>query len=437
MKHSVAALSLVACLLTIPACALNAQATQAAVVQPTTAQNGELKYEVIISRHGVRSPTAKTDQLNPFSRQPWPEWSVAPGYLTAHGFQLMQLVGAYDRQLLTAQGLIAANNCDDAAHIRILADSDQRTRETGKALADGIAPGCKLVVAALPEGTPDPLFHSLDAGIGAPNKALAIAEVAGRIGNNPAAVAEAYRAQLDALEAVLRSCAPGAECNKENSLFDLPVLLAPGRGDHLVELRTPLGVASSLTENLLLEYAEGFANVGWGHVDLAKLRELLQLHTAQEELGNRSPYIARAQSSNLLYHAMQSMAQAASGKPVAGALDKLDDRLLILVGHDTNLANIGGALQLSWLIDGRLNDTPPGGALVFELWKKGGAYEVRTWYTAQTLDQMRNAAPLTLSSPPERVPVFIPACGRADGACSWQGFQTALKAVIDPAFVRE
>jgi len=50
---------------------------------------------------------------------------------------------------------------------------------------------------------------------------------------------------------------------------------------------------------------------------------------------------------------------------------------------------------------------------------------------------MRNAAPLTLSSPPERVPVFIPACGRADGACSWQGFQTALKAVIDPAFVRE
>jgi 4-phytase/acid phosphatase len=64
------------------------------------------------------------------------------------------------------------------------------------------------------------------------------------------------------------------------------------------------------------------------------------------------------------------MGQAVSEPPVTGSLTKPGDRVLILVGHDTNLANISGALSLSWLIDGRRDDTPPGGALIFELWKK-------------------------------------------------------------------
>jgi 4-phytase/acid phosphatase len=50
---------------------------------------------------------------------------------------------------------------------------------------------------------------------------------------------------------------------------------------------------------------------------------------------------------------------------VTGALTRPGDQLLILVGHDTNLANVGGVLHLSWLIDGRKDDTPPGEALVF------------------------------------------------------------------------
>jgi 4-phytase/acid phosphatase len=40
------------------------------------------------------------------------------------------------------------------------------------------------------------------------------------------------------------------------------------------------------------------------------------------------------------------MQQAVEAKPVAGALTKPGDRLLILIGHDTNLSNIAGALGL-------------------------------------------------------------------------------------------
>ena len=189
----------------------------------------------------------------------------------------------------------------------------------------------------------------------------------------------------------------------------------------------------------VLEYTEGMeaAKVGWGRVDIGKLREFLQLHTANEDISQRTSYIARAQSSNLLIHILQSMEQEAASHPVTGALTRPGDRLLILVGHDTNLANIAGALGLSWLIDGRRDDTPPGGALVLELWKVRDTeeYSVRTFYEAQTLDQMRNATPLSVKTPPERVPVFVPGCSQADGSCKWNAFQQTVRAGYSSAFV--
>lgn len=416
---------------------------QANISSPVRAGD-KLKFVVIVSRHGVRSPTGKIDSLNRYSRQPWPAWPVPPGYLTPHGFELMKLFGRYDRELLSMQGLLAAEGCGDAQQVRIIADSDQRTRETGKALAEGLAPGCGLAVSAPPEGMPDALFHPIEAGIGKPDKQLAAAAVAGRIGDRPDALVSAYRPQLRALETLLLNCSAGVDCahkgaSAPQSLFDLPAAVSPGKNDHLVDLATPLSAASTMAENLLLEYAEGMdgAKVGWGRLDKATLDELMQLHSAQEDLALRTGYIARAQASNLLAHVLDSMEQAERNRPVAGALTAPGDKLLVLVGHDTNLANMAGALGLSWMIDGRRDDTPPGGALVFELWERNAGHdEVRVYFTAQTLDQMRNATPLGLSSPPERVPAFVPGCGRADFSCDWMGFADAMNAAVDTSFVK-
>jgi 4-phytase/acid phosphatase len=422
---------------------LYAQASGGETAKQAAENSDELKFVVIVSRHGVRSPTGKLDQLNQYSRQPWPAWSVPPGYLTAHGAKLMTLFGSYDRELLVSQGLLSSTGCDDALQIRIIADSDQRTRETGKALAAGLAPGCKLGVSALSEGSADPLFHSLGAGVGKPDKLLATAAVSGRIGANPQGLVEAYRPQLLALEELLHGCQPVATCSSAAalpSLFDIPTSIGPGKGDHLVDLRSPLGIASTMAENFQLEYTEGIeaANIGWGRVDIHKLGELLQLHTASVDIERRTTYLARAQASNMLAHLVASMQQSVESHSVKAALTKPSDRLLILVGHDTNLANISGALGLSWLIDGRRDDTPPGGALTFELWKKRGEEEffVRVYYTAQTLDQMRNATPLSLKNPPERVPVFVPGCSQADSSCQWNAFQHTIQTGIDPLFVK-
>jgi len=396
---------------------------------PASAQM-KLEFVVILTRHGVRSPTHGASQYDQYSALPWPKWEVPPGYLTPHGYQLMKLFGTYDRAWLAEEGLFDSAGCADASRVTIAADSDQRTRETGKALAEGMFPGCGVEVHARPEGTHDPLFHGMSVEQADP--ALETAAIRGRIGGDAGNLTLAYHAQLDALEHVLNGCGHAPEGSRTPaSLFDIPATLEAGTARHPVEMRGPLMTASTLTENLLLEYTDGKPEVGWGCVDGATLRFLMQLHSADEGLRDRTTAIARVNAAYLLGHIVMAMEQQVSGRGIAGAPGKPGDRLLILAGHDTNIANVAGALDLHWILDGQSDDTPPGGALVFELWRDdAGGYSVRVEYMAQSLEQMRSAQQLTLSHPPDRVPVFVPGCGRADLSCSWQGFAADVRGAL-------
>jgi len=402
----------------------------------------ELKFVVYLTRHGVRSPTGLPEQYNTYSLAPWPVWDVPPGYLTAHGYQLIKLFGAYDRMELAQEGLLSANGCNDASRVAFYADSDQRTRETGKAIAEGLFPGCHTNVQFLPEGTNNPLFHfhPTQAQLGTQTPAQATAAIAGRIGGDPATLTEAYRAQLGTLDAILATCGSAdSPQQKRVSLFDIPVTLAPGSGGHVAELRSPLNTASTLVENLLLEYTQGMgaSSVGWGCVDGPKLRSLMELHSAATDFTERTPIIARIGASNLLTVIDKSIEQAVTQKAIRGIPGKPGDRALFLIGHDTNLTNVAGLLNLTWIADGRRDDTPPGGALIFELWRnrRTGQFSVQTYFTVQTLEQMRSSATLTLSSPPERVPVFIPGCGQKDFSCPLPAFMQTVQHATDTRYV--
>ena len=105
---------------------------------------------------------------------------------------------------------------------------------------------------------------------------------------------------------------------------------------------------------------------------------------------------------------------------------------MIYSGHDTDVASVAGLLRLDWsLPDLPKNDTPPAGALIFELW--GGSTPetqlVRMWYVHQTLMQLRKLETLSLENPPSMVELKLPGCAQP---CPFKQFQTIAKAAILP-----
>jgi len=399
--------------------------------RPAGAAGGEeakLEYALILSRHGVRSPTWDTARLNEYSTQAWPDWGVAPGELTGHGRAGVKLMGAYYRAWLSKAGLLGAGACHDAARIYIRADRDQRTRETGRAFAESLLPGCEIPVSAEAVGK-DRLFG----GVGKPDPELSAKAVRERLGP-PAAALARYAPAFDALALILTGGGTALRTVKRAALD-----ARADRGG--TDIPPPLAAASTLSEVFLLEYAEGMPQsaLGWGRLTREKLLQVLELHTAYADLARRTPYLARARASNLLAHILASLEQAASGKPAPGALGKPGDVLAVLAGHDTNLSNLSGMLNLSWRVPGHApDDTPPESALLFSLWRERdtGTWFVKVEFVTPSLDQMRRLEPMTLASPPARVPLPIPGCGspRAGGGCSWPAFRTAMQAAIDPEF---
>jgi len=416
------------------------------------AQNGassgaKLKYVVIVSRHGVRPPLWTDEQLNQYSSQPWPKWDVPAGHLTAHGALLMKLLGAYDRAQFAKAGLLPAKGCVNADKVYFWADSEERTVSTARAVAAGMLPDCDVRVNSLAEDEADPIFSPTAAGVGHPDPLLSAASVIGRIGGHPDALVQAYQPALETLEEVLLGCKPGAKCPPEGMeskicLFSTPASIGVAKGGKGADMKGPIATASTLSEDFLLEYTNGMKgnDLGWGRLDESKLRQIMSLHIAYSDLMRGTPYIGRASASNMLSHILKSMQQAVSGSAVSGALDKPGNRVLFLGGHDGNISNISGVLGLSWLLPGyQPNDTPPGGALFFELWQRpSGEYEVRSYYTAQTPEQMHNASPLTAENRPAVAPLYLDGCSQSITGmpCSWKAFQHKVESAIDPAMVK-
>src|SRR5579884_4036922 len=380
----------------------------------------QLRYVIIFTRHGVRSPTWTSERLNQYSAQPWPDWHIPAGSLTPHGRAAMKLFGAWYGEYLSGEQLLG-DGCADAKLVHFEADKDPRTVESARALAEGMLPDCKPQVQWSHADGQDPLYY----GAGQPDSNVVAAAVLGRIGPNQQALEEAYETQLDTLERVLG----------KKSLGRAGANVDPASQYDLMKRLGPLTPAATLSENLALEYAEGMSGdqLGWGRMNVTDLRQILTLHTVYADLMRRTPYIARARASNLMQHLLWSMEQAVSGSSVQGALGAPKDKALVICGHDTNIENMSGMLGLGWIIAGYPpNDTPPGGALVLELWRNGAANSVRVHYMAQTPDQLRGA----ITGPPERADLFIPGCSTAAQGypCDWDKFRQTVEAAIDPAF---
>jgi 4-phytase/acid phosphatase len=421
--------------------ALSALAFLTAPAARAAEADGELRLVIILSRHGVRAPLDIQQDYAKYSAQPWPKWDVPAGNLTPHGRTQMELMGGYYRARYVQAGLLSGHAEQDAPLIFFRANNLQRTLETARALGAGLLPGASPEIHARPAGETDPLFQPVKVPLGHPDRARGVAAMLGRVGGDLRAVELSQRGAFATLERVLLGESGEVPAGK-TALLDLPTVVAPGAGENMVSVRSPLATAGSITDSFMLEYANGLpmSEVGWGRLTPGRLTELLELHALWFELVHATFDSAQAEASNLASHLGDTLRQAATGRALAGALGGPGQKMIVIAGHDTNQINLGGLLGLTWWLPGtQRNPVLLGGALVFELREQPRDHQffVRAYYVSPTLEQTRALDPLTLEHPPAVAPIFIPDCSNATPGfdAPLPRFEALLRRVIDPQLV--
>jgi 4-phytase/acid phosphatase len=367
----------------------------------------QLERVVIVERHGVRPPTKAPEELAKFAEQAWPQWSVKPGELTAHGAQAIALMGGALQRYYEKKGLVGAAPCP--AGVFVWSDSaDQRTRASGDAVLHGM--GCTTPSAHRDAGQEDTLFDPIAAGVCSAAGAEAIAATEKRLST----VLSANRARYDQARKTMQAILTPGGCGKDGQRL---CLIGDGTDTVVVKngearLEGPLSNASGLTENLLLEYSEGMplSEVGWGRA-AGKLDSVLTLHNLYADVIRRNPVFAARRGSLLaqqvldLLNGKQSSFQGAAPVPS-------DAKLVVFLGHDTNLSNMSGFVDTAWSLPGQPDHTAPGAAIAFELWRKAdGAKVVTVRVFYQTLEETRALTPIQTPHS-----VTLPVC--AGGQCS-------------------
>lgn len=405
--------------------------------EPTPAPAAaRLAQVVLLARHGVRSPI---EPMQRYAAQAFPKWPVAAGALTEQGHRLVVLLAADYRRRALAEDLLPAEGCPRDGVVWLWADTVERDVLTAQALAEGLLPGCSVAIKTAP-AAPDPLFHALEAGVCQLDAALAREAILGRIGDAPAALTAAERAPLATLQRITGCCQPKVCEGPRNSctIFDLAAAVVADEDSGTARLAGPIAVGSILAEDLMLAYADGRPAelVGWGRASAEAIVDVARLHTLQFDLDHRTHAIARARASGLAVEIAGALEQGASGRKVPRVRAPSRARFVAYVGHDVNIANLGGLLGLEWLNESwQRNQTPPGGALVFELWRPAddGDPFVRAFFVTQTLAQLRGAEELGEENPPSRAPILVPGCGFD---CPLETFATVLRTAADPACAR-
>lgn len=393
----------------LAACAsgdLARQAPSAASAPASSARPADLKLErvVMLMRHGVRPPTKAKVTPDGVADRPWPTWSADFGELTRHGYDAVKLVGQWDRGQWVARGLLPAAGCPATGDLEVAASAKSRTQDTARALVEGMWPGCRIDIAFPTDPQADVEFHPLDVGAMPldPDEALRAVQALAPAGGMQAEVRA--RAPLFALLNRALGCCSPKFCEAQGQpagcdISQMPAALVRNEDDR-PDVGDPFGLASTVSQTFLLEYLEGMPmeDVAWGRLSRDDIETLLEFHSIKFYYEGRAPYVAARAASPLASRMLAAMEQG--------------PRLTVLVGHDTNIADLGGFLDLHWTVPGYpRDDPPPGGALGFEvLSDAGGERYVRAFYRSQTMPQVRELQPLGADNAPAHVYLPIPGC---------------------------
>jgi 4-phytase/acid phosphatase len=391
-------------------------------VAPAAPNERTTLFAVVVTRHGVRSLTREPAEYA------WPDWSpVAPGFLTAHGYRLMTYLGRFYRGYFASLGIPLGCSAQTGF---VYADLDQRTLETGRALIEGACgtPGA-IPLQHAATGSADPLFDGADWLIpaGRVDSAASRTAVTAAAPVPPSALVAEHAADFADLQALLAprcadTCPPvtaGASS----------IVATKG----LAKLLGPLDRASGDAESLFLEDAEcGPA------LDPQRLAGAMRLHVLDYDVNARTTYNASIRGSNIFAHIVGLLEQHAGfAHPDVDVPDLAHVNVAILSGHDTQLGALGGLLDAHWAPGGGLaaDDMPPGGALIFELYRtSAGEERVRLRFAYETLAQLRTSS--ALADGVALSPVRLRGCDGDDCSVSLAQLGARAHALAGAGFVQ-
>lgn len=372
--------------------------------------------DVLLMRHGVRSPTKPAATYAAYAIGDWPTWPVAPGILTPHGHEGMTAIGGRVRRLLLDDGVMTSA-CPQSASFVVIGDTTPRNRESSAAFLNGVTPGCRSSFLAMAGEANNALFHFVkDAGNGKSDDDE----------DDGGAAAVSPPPALAELQTVLLGCTP-ADCAAVAAREQKKLVLeGPDR------MAKAMKLAGTLSENLMLAYVEGMPmnTVAFGRADVAVLGRLISLHNAQFAATKKSMPAATNAGSNLVAHIVASLDAAHGAQPGVAPLSTAGRGVVVLVGHDTNLANVAGVLGLDWHDPLAPDDYPPGGTLVFSLVHRGNTDIVRIRSLMPSMDALRaNRFDGTKAKP-----VRVQGC-RKVGECTMDEFDALARKAVDPTRV--
>lgn len=382
---------------------------------------------IILSRHGVRrqfpssvfnfslyAPGKHFDT----SDEAWGAGEASWGFktvLTKHGYSAVERMGEYQAQRY-AQLLQGCSASDSFVYCE---EDMPRDEKTAEAFFKGL--GCEM-----PPIHTEGVEYLIDQGSHPRGdqgqcRLASEAETEGRVGGRDGIreYERLYKDNIRKLGDVLGCCAPELCNGQQNCTLDK--LPSAWDAKHWYTTWTgPFYAGKYFGEWFELTMLNGM-DFAFGKLSVDKLMELTSFVTQYREF-EFDLLAAKPFGSTLLAHISATLMQwtGAKNMPPGALAHSAERKLVYYAAHDTNLKYVGELLGLKWLNKGwQPNHTPPGGALVFEVYAPDnehnptGMWAVRAFFDVQTPQQVRNLTKLTDASAetqPSRSPITIPGC---------------------------
>lgn len=388
-------------------------------VHTTPNTDYQLEKVFIFSRHGVRTPIIKSDsQLTQVTSYQWTAWQEAPGELMSKGADLEVKFGRYIRDYLNQQGLTKINQCLPPEQVLIYTNSLQRTLATGQALTLGIFPGCGIQpINNVAFGTMDPVFNPIVRSGSETFKQAVISRIP--LKQTHQKLQTAYQVLG---EVISYAQSPQCQGKTDCMFFSEEGKLKVEKGKE-VGVSGTLRLGKTVVDNLLIElYANPTSSKMLSQLTPEKWEIINQIKNEYFTVLRGEKFIAS--------HLVQPLATFMQQE-----LRNSQRTVSLLVGHDTNIITLLGALGVkSYRLPNQYESTPIGGKVFFEIWrdKKNNTRWVNTQYIYQSIEQIQKNEALTLATPPQAVQLHFEQCNENElGFCAYSDIEAKLTEIIN------